>query len=88
MYIEILAIYISCLNGANAAVFAGSHQMRFARACARFLARIMRGYIYDIDYGNGGKQRGIFVLRYDEIDIGIRPILLPARSGMTPSAEL
>lgn len=52
-------------------------------------SRIMRGYIYDIDYGNGGKQRGsIFVLRYDEIGIGARPILLPARSGMTPSAEL
>jgi len=59
MCIEILAIYISRLNGANAAAFAGSHRMRFARACARFLVDYAR--LYDIDYGNGGKQRGIFV---------------------------
>lgn len=85
MCIEILTIYISWLNGASAAAFAGSHRMRFARVCT--VSRGLCGYIYDIDYGNGGKQRGI-VLRYDEIGIGIRPILLPARSGMTPSAEL
>lgn len=45
MFIEILAIYISWLNRANAVAFAGSHHMRFARACARFLADYARLYI-------------------------------------------
>jgi len=44
---------------------------------------IMRGYTISIMAMV--ESRGVYSFRYDEIGIGVRPILLPARSGMTPS---
>lgn len=50
-----------------------------ARTSAQLVADYAR-VIYDIDYGNGGRQSGVFgPMRNDEIGIGIRPILLPAK---------